>query len=120
MLDLHHHNLCILFPAFAAACTHDRFIDAVTAVTDSWSRRAAAEPAGSDTPSAAASPGSNLSHSPGPADSPGPAQEMPGPTGRGGAADRPAEPARRAAPPTGLARDSELDARQRMPSQREA
>jgi hypothetical protein len=44
-LELHHHNLSILFPAFTSACSLDCFIDAVTAVTDSWSRHteAAAE-----------------------------------------------------------------------------
>ena len=46
-LDLHHFNLCALFPAFAAACPHTRFIAAITAVTESWSRpiKAVAEPA---------------------------------------------------------------------------
>jgi hypothetical protein len=51
-LDLHYHNLCALFPAFAAACSNDRFIGAVTAVIDSWSRHAAAADAESDPPSA--------------------------------------------------------------------
>ncbi len=47
-LDLHYHNLCALFPAFATDCSHDRFIGAVSAVIDSWSRHAEAE---SDPPS---------------------------------------------------------------------
>ncbi len=28
-LELHHNNLCLLYPAFAAACSCDRFIEAV-------------------------------------------------------------------------------------------
>ena len=40
MLELHHHNLSILFPSFTAACSLDRFIDVVAAVVDSWSRQA--------------------------------------------------------------------------------
>jgi hypothetical protein len=38
MLELHHHNLSILFPAFTAACSLDRLIDALATVIDSWSR----------------------------------------------------------------------------------
>ncbi len=37
-LDLHYHNLSILFPAFTSACSLDRLVDAVAAVIDSWSR----------------------------------------------------------------------------------
>jgi hypothetical protein len=45
-LDLHHFNLCALFPEFAAACPHDRFIAAIAAVTESWARPTqAVEPA---------------------------------------------------------------------------
>jgi hypothetical protein len=36
-LDLHHNNLCLLYPAFAAACSCDRLIDAVAAVVERWS-----------------------------------------------------------------------------------
>jgi hypothetical protein len=28
-LELHHNNLCLLYPAFAAACTCNRFVEAV-------------------------------------------------------------------------------------------
>ncbi len=41
-LDLHHDNLCILFPAFAAACSRDRLIEAVTAVIERKSRHSSA------------------------------------------------------------------------------
>ena len=46
-LDIHHFNLCVLFPAFAEACPRARFIDAIAAVSESWSRpmRAVAETA---------------------------------------------------------------------------
>jgi hypothetical protein len=37
-LDLHHFNLCFLFPAFAQACPHARFVAAIAAVAESWSR----------------------------------------------------------------------------------
>jgi hypothetical protein len=44
-LDLHHFNLCTLFPPFAEACPHARFIDAIATAAESWSRpmRAVAE-----------------------------------------------------------------------------
>jgi hypothetical protein len=53
-LDIHYHNLCTLFPAFPAACSHSRFIGAVAAVIDSWSPHAAAahEEAGLGPPAA--------------------------------------------------------------------
>ncbi len=38
MLDLHHHNLSILFPAFAAACSRNHLVEAVAGVVDRWSR----------------------------------------------------------------------------------
>jgi hypothetical protein len=37
-LDLHHHNLCLLYPAFAAACSCDELVAAVAAVIERWSR----------------------------------------------------------------------------------
>ena len=37
MLQIHHHNLSILFPAATAACSLGRFIDAVAAVAGAWS-----------------------------------------------------------------------------------
>ena len=37
-LDIHHFNLCVLFPPFAAACPHDRFVDAIATVAESWSQ----------------------------------------------------------------------------------
>ena len=37
-LDLHHYNLCALFPAFAAACPRAQFLSTVAAVAESWSR----------------------------------------------------------------------------------
>ena len=40
-LRLNYHNLCNLFPAFAAACPASRFIAAVADVADSWRRHAA-------------------------------------------------------------------------------
>ena len=51
LLELHHHNLSILFPAFAAACSRDRFIDAVAGVIESWSRQTAAAAAAGRRPS---------------------------------------------------------------------
>jgi hypothetical protein len=33
-LDIHYHNLCALYPSFAAACSHDRFLSAVAAVVE--------------------------------------------------------------------------------------
>ena len=51
-LDLHHYNLSVLFPGFASACSLDRFIDAVAAVIDSWSRHAAATDFEESSPSA--------------------------------------------------------------------
>jgi hypothetical protein len=51
LLELHHHNLSILFPAFAAACSRDRFIDAVAGVIESWSRQTAAAAAAGRCPS---------------------------------------------------------------------
>ncbi len=58
MLDLHHHNLSLLFPAFAAACSRDRLADAVADVIARWSHRPRAatpgecelEPAWADSP----------------------------------------------------------------------
>ena len=50
-LELHHHNLSILFPAITAACSRDRFIDAVAAVIESWSRQTAAAAAAGRRPS---------------------------------------------------------------------
>jgi hypothetical protein len=41
-LDLHYDNLCLLFPAFAAACSRDQLIEAVSAVIERWSRHGAA------------------------------------------------------------------------------
>ena len=41
-LELHHNNLCLLYPAFAAACPCDRFIESVAAVIDRWSRHGSA------------------------------------------------------------------------------
>jgi hypothetical protein len=42
-LELHHNNLCLLYPAFAAACSCDRLIEAVAAVIDRWSRHGRAD-----------------------------------------------------------------------------
>ncbi len=41
-LNIHHHNLCLLYPAFAAACSCDRLIAAVSAVIERWSRNGSA------------------------------------------------------------------------------
>ena len=41
-LELHHHNLSVLFPAFASACPLERFIAAVAGVIDRWSRHSIA------------------------------------------------------------------------------
>ncbi len=41
-LELHHNNLCLLYPAFAAVCSCDSLIEAVTAVFERWSRHSAA------------------------------------------------------------------------------
>ncbi len=41
-LDLHHNNLRLLYPAFAAACSCDRLIEAVASVIERWSRHGGA------------------------------------------------------------------------------
>ena len=41
-LDLHHHNLSILFPAFASACPRERFLAAVAGVIERWSQHPSA------------------------------------------------------------------------------
>jgi hypothetical protein len=56
LLDLHHDNLCILFPGFASACSRDRFIDTIAAVIDRWSRNSAAADCEGGPPSADCTP----------------------------------------------------------------
>jgi hypothetical protein len=53
MLDLHYHNLSILFPAFAAACSRDRLVDAVAGIIDRWSHHSSAATAGDGDPAIA-------------------------------------------------------------------
>jgi hypothetical protein len=42
MLDLHYHNLAVLFPAFAVACSRDQMVNAVARLIDRWTHHSSA------------------------------------------------------------------------------
>jgi hypothetical protein len=63
MLDIHHNNLSILFPAFAAACSCENLVDAVAGVIGRWVHHSSAAPAGVGDPAMADSAhGRHASH----------------------------------------------------------